>query len=197
MSRGGRTIAVSVWHNPGMADDGTVTLTTGRLVLRPWQLTDVDAVLAYASDDEFRRYLAIPEPYERRDAEQFVATMLLRDWQVHPTFAITLSGEAIGDINARVDAKHHLAEIGYGISRPHWGVGYTTEAARAVVGWAFETYGLAKVMARADSRNVASWRVMEKLGMRREGLLRGHRVLREERRDEVLYGVMCEDFKST
>ncbi len=178
-----------------MATVEPATIQTPRLVLRPWQLMDVDEVLDYASDEEFARYVGMPQPYERRHAEEFVARMLLRDWDVHPTFAITLDGVAIGDMNIRIDAVHHLAEIGYGISRTHWGKGYTTEAARAVISWAFETFTLAKVMGRADSRNVASWKVMEKLGMHREGLLRGHRLLREERRDEVLYGVMREDFK--
>jgi RimJ/RimL family protein N-acetyltransferase len=69
-----------------------------------------------------------------------------------------------------------------------------TEAARAVIAWAFDAYGLEKVFARADAENRGSWRVMEKAGMTREGLHRSHRVLRGERRDEVVYGLLRADW---
>jgi RimJ/RimL family protein N-acetyltransferase len=60
-----------------------------------------------------------------------------------------------------------------------------------VIGYGFEVFGLAKVCASADARNIGSWRVMEKLGMRREGLLRSQRIDRYgERVDEVRYGIL-------
>jgi RimJ/RimL family protein N-acetyltransferase len=165
-------------------------LSTERLVLRPWQGGDIEAPLGWAADERFSRFLALPHPYLREHAEEFLAARLSADWATAPAFAITLSGRVIGDINARVEPGHARAEIGYGISPGCWGHGYVSEAARAMVSWLFEAYGLEKVIARADAENAASWRVMEKLGMEREALHRSHRVLRGERRDEVVYAVL-------
>jgi RimJ/RimL family protein N-acetyltransferase len=63
------------------------------------------------------------------------------------------------------------------------------------IAWAFRTQQLAKVWATADARNVASWRVMEKLGMQREAYLRSHRLLRGERVDVVQYGLLRREWK--
>jgi RimJ/RimL family protein N-acetyltransferase len=170
-------------------------LSTQRLVLRPWQQGDVDAVLAWAADERFSRFLPLPRPYLRQHAEEFVASRMQADWTTAPAFAITLRGRTIGDINARIEPVHARAEIGYGIAPSWWGRRYTSEAARAVVTWLFESYGLAKVLARADAENVASWKLMEAIGMSREAFHPSHRVLRGERRDEVVYGVVRENWR--
>jgi len=70
------------------------------------------------------------------------------------------------------------------------------EAAKAVIQWGFGERGLAKIWAKADPRNRRSWRVMEKLGMTREGLLRGHLKVRGERVDDVYYGILREEWES-
>jgi RimJ/RimL family protein N-acetyltransferase len=168
-------------------------LETQRLVLRPARATDVDLVLRRALNPEFGRFLPLPEPYARDHAKAFVADMLARDPQTHPSFIVTLRGEAIGDVSLRVDADAAVGEMGWGMDPAHWGRGYTTEAAEAVMRWGFAERGLARVMARCDAENVASWRVMEKLGMRREGHLRAQRLLRGQRRDELVYGILREE----
>ncbi|GAB4338067.1 MAG: GNAT family N-acetyltransferase [Dehalococcoidia bacterium] len=173
-----------------------VTLETSRLLLRPWRLADAADVLEYARDEEWSRFLHVPRPYTARDAEEFVARSLLHSWDTHPVWAIEVrsEGKAAGGINIRIERDHATAEVGYGIARWHWGQGYITEACKAVFAWTFETFGLAKIVAAADAENVASWRVMEKLGMQREAYLRSHRVLRGERRDEVRYGLLRDEF---
>lgn len=170
------------------------TLTTSRLLLRKWRLTDVEDVLAYMSDD-FSQYLPIPRPYTRGDGEAFVARRVLENWETNPVFAIELEGRVIGDTNVRITADHQRGECGWGIGSACWGRGLVTEAARAAIAWAFEAFDLRKVEATADAENVGSWRVMEKLGMQREGLLRSHRVLRGERRDVVYYGMLRSEFE--
>lgn len=170
------------------------TLTTSRLVLRPWRITDLEDVLACMNDD-FSRYLPIPRPYSRADGEQFVARRLLESWEANPVFAIEVGGRVIGDINVRITADHARGECGWGIGSQWWGRGLVTEAARAVMAWAFDGFTLHKIEATADAENVASWRVMEKLGMQREGYLRSHRVLRGERRDVVYYGILRDEFE--
>lgn len=172
-------------------------LRTQRLLLRPFVLGDADDVLRYATSAEWAPYLgnATPQPYSARDAEEFVARSVLASWDTRPTFAIVLDGAAIGAIILAIEAEHNRAEIGYSISSEHWGKGLAPEAGLAVMGWAFQVYGLDKIYARCDARNERSWRVMEKLGMAREGQLRSHEEWRQERRDILCYGILRKEWR--
>ncbi len=172
-----------------------VELRTERLLLRPFDFRDVDDVLAYASEPEFGRYLPLPQPYTRYDAVEFVAHQVLAEWSTQPTFAIVLEGHVVGGIGLHVNERHRRAMLGYALARPQWGLGLMPEAARTVVGWGFERYALHKVYSCADTRNRRSWRVMEKLGMTREGVLRGHRRSGDEYEDDYYYGVLREEWE--
>ena len=175
------------------------TLRTDRLLLRPFQLTDADDVYAYARDSEWGRYLPLPRPYEYRHAIEFVARSVLAPWDTSPVFAICLSGRCVGGINIRVDASRGTAEIGYSIARSHWGRGLTAEAATAVMDWAFNEFDLAKITAMADLANTGSSRVMEKLGMRRDGVLRSERPSDADpgtRQDMVVYSVLRDEWQA-
>ena len=108
-------------------------------------------------------------------------------------WAIIHKGRVSGGTELRF-GDHGSAEIGYSIARRLWGQGVATEAASAVMGHGFGALGLARIWACADVRNVASWRVMEKLGMRREGLLRSRRVVHGERVDDMLYALLREEW---
>jgi RimJ/RimL family protein N-acetyltransferase len=92
------------------------------------------------------------------------------------TFAITLrsDGVLIGAIGLGVHQPHDRAELGYWIGKPHWGRGYCTEAARAVLHYGFTVLGLNRIHASHFGRNPASGRVMEKIGMKYEGCSRQH-----------------------
>ena len=175
------------------------TLRTDRLLLRPFQLTDADDVYAYAHDAEWGRYLPVPSPYEYRHAVEFVARSVLAPRDTHPVFAICLSGRCVGGINIRIDTSRGTGEIGYSIARAHWGKGLTAEAARAVMDWAFNEFDLAKITAMADQVNTRSSRVMEKLGMRRDGLLRSERPSDADpgaRQDMVVYSVLRDEWQA-
>ena len=174
-------------------------LQTARLTLRRFSLEDVDDVHAYANDEEWQRYLApLPYPYERVHAEQFVAESFLKDWKSKPAFAIVLGDTVIGAINLAINKKTQIAEMGYAVARKHWGNGYGSEAALAVLNWSFETYCLAKVCAFANVDNRRSWRVMERIGMTREGVLRGetpHGGDPDRREDVAYYGILREEWE--
>ena len=172
-----------------------VELRTERLTLRPFRLEDADDVFEYASDDKWLRHLPrVSQPYTRKAAEEFVARQLLTSWETDPVFAIVLGGKGVGSIGFRVDQKNEIASVGYRIAREHWGKGLMPEAAKAVIGWAFREYGLAKVYTWTDSTNTQSQRVMEKLGMTREGVLRSHGKGRDGRVDQVHYGILREEW---
>ena len=164
-------------------------LRTDRLLLRPFRYGDVDDVFAYATDPEWNRYLGLPEPYTRSMAEEFVARALLAEPEKNPMWAIVHEGRVCGGIDLRI-RRSGLAEMGYSIAQRLWGQGLMTEAVRAVVTHAFESMGIVRIQAYADSRNKGSWRVMEKAGMKREGVLRSNGAIRGESIDDVLYAIV-------
>jgi RimJ/RimL family protein N-acetyltransferase len=172
-------------------------IETARLRLRPIGLHDVEAVLSYATDLEWARYLPVPQPYLREHAEQFVASQVLLDRERHPAWGIEYAGVVIGGINVRFYFANQVGEMGYSLARSHWGQGLTTEAARAVLNAAFSVYSdLRRVRAMADARNTGSLRVMEKIGMIREGTLRQNRITRGEAADEVWCGILRSEWEA-
>jgi ribosomal-protein-alanine N-acetyltransferase len=184
--------------------DRPVELRTKRLLLRPFTLDDVDDVLAYTNDPEWARYQVNipPVPYTRKDAEALVSMFSDHSkWNaigMLQMFAITLEGKVIGEIvlNQRgEDFKNERIELAYSLSRQHWGKGLMTEAARAVMNWAFQTYSFNRMFAYCDPRNVRSRRVLEKLGMKREGQLRSHLKWNGEFRDQLYYGILRAEWK--
>ena len=172
-----------------------VVLRTERLVLRPFRLEDVDDFFEYARDPDWARYLALPQPYTRSDAEEFVARQVLKTREGHGEFAIELKERAVGSVDLAIDVPRQTAFLRYSLAKRLWGRGLALEAAREVVRWGFETHGLAKVWACADERNRRSLRVQEKLGLRREGLLMKHDVIRGERVDVAYYGLLREEWE--
>ena len=175
-------------------------IKTVRIVLRRWRLADADDVLAYAADPEWSRFLPVPKPYERRHAEEAVAQWVLQDWSINPDWALEIAGRASGGINLRIDHRHRNAELGYALARRHWGHGYMTEAGRAVLDTAFKSLpNLERVQAAASARNQASIRVMQKLGMTCEGMIRhAPRGLRLEANNaHVIYAVLREEWEQS
>lgn len=111
-------------------------------------------------------------------------------------WAITLKADKslIGAIEIRIDKAHHLAEMGYWIGRPYWNQGYCTEAAREVLRYAFEVLGLNRVQARHMTKNLASGRVMQKLGMKYEGTLRQSLFRWGKFEDAAIYAILREEY---
>jgi RimJ/RimL family protein N-acetyltransferase len=114
----------------------------------------------------------IPHPYPPGEAAAWISSHAAawREGTQH-TFAITerQDGDLLGAIGLTVNLAHARGELGYWIGLPHWNRGYATEAARAMLRYAFETLGLNRVQATHFTRNPASGRVMQKLGMSHEG----------------------------
>lgn len=142
-------------------------LGTRNLLLRPFEAGDVNDCLEYRNDPEFARYLPhIPQPFTRSDAEAFVRQNMTEPFDRSPTFAVVLAGRVIGTINLEIDADIGVAMLGYAIGRSYWGRGLATEAAEAVLAWAFDVLNLGTVWASTSLGNIGSQRVLEKLGMR-------------------------------
>lgn len=175
------------------------TLEARRLVLRPFELTDAKDVQRLAGDRAVAdTTLNTPHPYADGMAEQWIATH-------EPgfaagelaNFAVVLrgSGELVGAVGLVIDTRFDRAELGYWIGVPYWNRGYCTEAGHALLAFGFGTLGLNRVHASYLARNPASGRVMEKLGMTREGIARQHTKKWDRHEDLVLYGVLKEEWK--
>ncbi|HEV3484138.1 MAG TPA: GNAT family N-acetyltransferase [Vicinamibacterales bacterium] len=154
------------------------TLTTARLILRPFTAADAPDVQRYVSEREVAAMtLSIPHPYPDGAAEQWIGTHAAKyaEGQL-ASFAITEreTRALVGAIGLHPEPPHNRAELGYWIGKPFWGRGYATEAAEAIIGFGFEALGLNKIHAAYFLNNPASARVIEKLGMAYEGHLREH-----------------------
>ncbi len=178
-------------------------LKTERLLMRPFTMDDVDDVLEYNSDPEIHRYgVYIPlPPYTRKTIEDLVAMFSNPpDSQgILQMFAVVLDGRVIGEIcvNQRhEDRRNDRAELTYTLSRSHWNKGLATEAAREAMDWVFQNYPVNRMYAWSDPRNISSWRVMEKLGMKYEGRLRAHTKWNGTFRDRVYYGILRDEWKA-
>jgi ribosomal-protein-alanine N-acetyltransferase len=175
----------------------TLELRTERLLLRPFRQDDVDDVYAYATDPEWARYnQPVPQPYTRRHAEEFVESCVLADPSVHVEFALVLSGRVVGSVRLSFPDEGPTG-LGYSLAREHWGKGLVPEALRAIFDWVFATRYVEEIRTRADERNRRSWRVMEKLGMTREALVRGKRIARDGPADEVIYRLLREEWEAS
>jgi ribosomal-protein-alanine N-acetyltransferase len=173
------------------------TLTTLRLLLRPFALADAPAVRRLAGEWAVAdTTLSIPHPYDEGVAEAWIASLADQyARREQAVFAITenQTETLVGAIGLVLRAPHHRAELGYWVGRPYWGRGYATEAAAAVIAFGFAELSLNRIHACHFARNPASGRVLAKAGMRREGVSRQH-VRRWDRfEDLVQYGILRED----
>ncbi|MFZ1947053.1 MAG: GNAT family N-acetyltransferase [bacterium] len=176
-------------------------LKTTRLVLRQFALSDAAEVQRLAGDRAIAdTTLEIPHPYEDGMAEQWIATHVPKfEAGEQVALAITLadSSRLVGAVGLAVQARFDRAEIGYWVGKPYWGRGYCTEASRAVVGWAFAELKLNRIFATHFKRNPASGRVMQKLGMTEEGLLRQHIKKWDRYDDLVIYGLVRSEWSAS
>ena len=174
-------------------------LHTERLILRPFQLEDGPRVEEVAGTKEVAdTTLTIPHPYPAGGGETWIATH--RDeWEsgagVHYAIVDRGTGQVIGCIGLSINAKHKNAELGYWVGPSYWNRGYCTEAGHAVIRMGFENLQLHRIESRHFARNRSSGRVMEKLGMEREGFQRGAMQKGETFEDLVLYGILETDWR--
>lgn len=170
------------------------TLTTPRLLLRPFTLADAPEVQRLAGDFAIADTTGnIPHPYPDGAAEAWIGSQPAEFEQgKSATFAIVSRAEniLIGAIGLHFKPEHDSAEMGYWIGKPYWGQGYCTEAARALLAYGFNECGLNRIMARHSARNPASGRVMQKIGMTYEGCLRQSVKKWGNYEDLKIYGIL-------
>ena len=176
---------------------------TERLSFRPATQDDVEATW------EFRRHPEVQEWMTTADADhgQFARRFVDPD-RLSKTLVVELDGVVIGDLmlavgdawsqaEVRERARGVQAEIGWCLSPDHQGRGYATEAVRELLRICFEELGLRRVVAMCFADNVPSWRLMERLGMRREEhALRDSLHRSGEWLDGMTYALLAEEWRS-
>jgi RimJ/RimL family protein N-acetyltransferase len=166
-----------------------VELRDGEFVLRPWTEADVPALVAACNDPEIWRWIpVIPSPYTEDDALAFVRGEARPEER---SFAMTRDGVVVGAIGLGVNSVNYRGRIGYWVAAPARGCGICTRALRLLSRWALEELGLIRLELITDPENVASQRVAEKVGFRREGVLRAHLRHPDGRiRDSVMFSLL-------
>lgn len=175
------------------------TLHTERLTLRRMIPHDAGDMYAYSRDPEVARYMLWEAHQSLRDSQNFLRFVQERYSRGDPAawgLVERESGAFIGSCGLQENwiPEHSRAEIGYVLSREHWGRGLMTEAVSAVIRVAFERLGLNRVEARCIAGNEASMRVLEKAGMSYEGTSRSSHFVKGEFRDLHHYSILSADF---
>jgi RimJ/RimL family protein N-acetyltransferase len=180
----------------------TFPIETERLRLRPYRADDLDALHAIQSNAEVVRYLywgvrtrdAVRDDLARRirqdaidrEGDKLILALERRD-----------GAGLVGDVNlVWVSREHRQGEIGFVLHPDHHGRGFAAEGAAVLLRLGFETLGLHRIIGRCDGRNVASVRVMEKLGMRREAHFRQNERVKGEWTDEIVCALLADEWAS-
>lgn len=171
-------------------------LETERLRLRPFRRGDVDAVLEYRSREDVARYLFDP-PLSREECAVAIQQRTTQFSLVGEGDRIILAVERRED-NALVgevsliwrSQEGRQGELGWIFHPDHQGKGYATEATRCMLELGFGGADLHRLFARCDARNTSSWRLMERLGMRREAHFREHGVFKGGWDEEFYYAML-------
>ena len=186
-----------------MRHKGTRTLETERLLLRRWRTEDAEAAFEnWMNDPEVTKYLTW-KPH----GEIAVTRLLLEAWAeeaeqencYHWAIVLKETGELIGDISVmHANDYQETGSVGYCMGKRWWGRGYMTEAFREVLRYCFEEVGFYRVSGSHAAGNMGSSRVMEKCGLKKEGVRRSafRLLLSGERVDIVDRGILREEYHS-
>ena len=177
-----------------------MVITTERLRLREFTELDWEAVLAYQTHPAYLRYY----PWTGRtaaDVRSFVQRFI--DWQQEQprckyqlAVILVAEGQLIGNCGLRLERPGATeAELGYELNPAYWHQGYASEAARAMGNFGFTELGLHRIWASCLAKNVGSARLLDKLGMRREGQLRQKHWFKGRWWDTLLYGLLEDEWR--
>ncbi|MQA93603.1 MAG: GNAT family N-acetyltransferase [Streptosporangiales bacterium] len=182
--------------------DPDYPLRTERLLLRPFIADDLDALYDIHSRPEVARFLYW-EPRSREEALEALTLKIgqtaIREEGDRLALAVTpqAGGPMLGEVMVSLaSADHRQGEIGYIFHPDHGGKGYATEAAREMMRLGFDALGLHRLYGRLEARNIASARVLERLGMRREAHLRQNEFVKGEWNDELVYAMLETEWRA-
>ena len=176
-------------------------LETDRLLLRDFREDDWPALAAYWDDPRYLRYLPDYDDIEQVVREFVASFVAAQSDQPRRTWQLAIirrdDGRLIGSCGIRIDDPQlGEANIGYELNPEDWDQGFATEAARAILDFGFGELALHRIYADCIADNAGSAKVMEKLGMRREGHLRQNQRFKERWWDTLIYAVLDHEWRA-
>ncbi|THA30881.1 N-acetyltransferase [Streptomyces sp. A1277] len=174
-----------------------ITLTTDRLLLRPFVPADADAVYDACQDPDIQRWTVVPSPYGRPDAELFTARLCPDGWQDDSMYNFAVlpreGGPLIGALGINSRSGPGTYEVGFWTAKEQRGRGYTTEAVLCAARWSFTALGCDRLEWKAETGNVPSRAVALKAGFRMEGDQRSGLLNKGVRRDTWVGALLPSD----
>jgi len=169
-------------------------LVTERLLIRPFEASDVDGLHARRNDAEVARWQNWTLPYPHEKARELVDSVSAMDGPANDDWWMGAvvereTGELVGDLAVNLTWDSRCSEIGYTLGRSHWGKGYASEAAAAMIEYLFEDVGVTRVAGTLHPENIASAMVLERLGFVHEGHTRLSYWVGDDNSDDWIYGL--------
>lgn len=183
-----------------MKNKGTVKIETDRLILRRFEETDAEAMFAnWASDPEVTKYLTWPPHGDVNETKEIIAEWISQyedptcyNWGIE----LKQTHDLVGSISVvRLNDAVDSADLGYCMGKRWWGQGIMPEAVKALISFLFHEVGVNRVAASHDVNNPKSGRVMEKSGMKTEGIWRAAGLNNQGICDEVWHAIVRQDLK--
>ena len=165
--------------------------------IRKWELSDAKDLAAALSNKKVQDNLrdGLPYPYTEQDGKEFISAMLSADENETFAFAITVDNMVVGSIGIFRQGNIHrqTAELGYYIAEEYWGKGIMTEAVKQICEYVFAKSDIIRIYAEPFAYNIASCRVLEKVGFQYEGTLRSNAVKNGKVIDMEMYSLLKEE----
>ena len=167
--------------------------------IRKWELSDAKDLAAALSNKKVQDNLrdGLPYPYTEQDGKEFISAMLSADESETFAFAITVDNMVLGSIGIFRQGNIHrqTAELGYYIAEEYWGKGIMTEAVKQICEYVFANSDIIRIYAEPFAYNIASCRVLEKVGFQYEGTLRSNAVKNGKVIDMEMYSLLKAEIK--
>lgn len=167
--------------------------------IRKWELSDAKDLAVALSNKKVQDNLrdGLPYPYTEQDGKEFISAMLSADESETFAFAITVDNMVIGSISIFRQGNIHrqTAELGYYIAEEYWGKGIMTEAVKQICEYVFANSDIIRIYAEPFAYNIASCRVLEKVGFQYEGTLRSNAVKNGRVIDMEMYSLLKAEIK--
>ncbi len=167
-------------------------LETERLILRPITLEDAEDMYEYASDAE-NVDRVFPRHQSLEETRFLIAILFMKNPLGHYAIEERASGKMIGTCDIRPDEANESVELAYALNKKYWGQGIATEAATELMRIAKEALKAKRIWAMHDITNLGSGRVMEKIGMEKEGIIRNYKNLCGEMSDQAIYSLVLRE----
>lgn len=166
--------------------------------IRKWELSDAKDLATALSNKKVQDNLrdGLPYPYTVQDGKEFISAMLSADENETFAFAIMVDDKVVGSIGIFRQGNIHsqTAELGYYIAEEYWGKGIMTEVVKQICEYVFGDSDIIRIYAEPFAYNIASCRVLEKVGFQYEGTLRSNAVKNGKVIDMKMYSLIKEEY---